>query len=175
MASLRDFARLDEQELKEADLNSGITSTLDLARGRATELQVALETALSPLPLVTCYPARINQVLLSLVTNALDACKPGGCVRVGTCAKANGVQIAVSDTGSGIPPHVLGKIFDPFFTTKAQGKGTGLGLSIIYGIVRSHGGTIAVESTSPSGNAHRRRSADPTPARRSAAGTTLAT
>ena len=151
VASLRDFARLDEQELKEADLNAGIASTLDLARGRAAELQVALETVLAPLPLVTCYPARINQVVLNLVTNALDACKPGGCVTVGTCAKADGVEIAVSDTGSGIPPDVLGKIFDPFFTTKSQGKGTGLGLSISYGIVRSHGGTIAVKSTSCSG------------------------
>ena len=103
------------------------------------------------MPLVTCYPARINQVVLSLVTNALDACKPGGRVTVGTCAKGDGVEIEVSDTGSGIPPEVLGKIFDPFFTTKSQGKGTGLGLSISYGIVRSHGGTIAVESTSPGG------------------------
>ena len=151
VASLRDFARLDEQELKEADLNTGIASTLDLARGRASELQVALETVLAPLPLVTCYPARINQVVLSLVTNALDACKPGGRVIVGTCAKEDGVEIAVTDTGTGIPPDVLGKIFDPFFTTKSQGKGTGLGLSISYGIVRSHGGTIAVESTSPGG------------------------
>ncbi|WP_406694394.1 ATP-binding protein [Singulisphaera sp. Ch08] len=151
VASLRDFARLDEQELKEADLNRGIASTLDLARGRACELQVALETVLAPLPLVTCYPARINQVVLSLVTNAVDACKPGGRVIVGTCAKEDGVEITVTDTGTGIPPDVLGKIFDPFFTTKSQGKGTGLGLSISYGIVRAHGGTIAVESTSPGG------------------------
>lgn len=151
VASLRDFARLDEQELKEANLNTGIASTLDLARGRASELQVALETVLVPLPLVTCYPARINQVVLNLVTNALDACRPGGRVLVGTSAKEDGVQIAVIDTGTGIPPDVLGKIFDPFFTTKFQGKGTGLGLSISYGIVRSHGGTIAVESTSPGG------------------------
>ncbi|SIO65071.1 His Kinase A (phospho-acceptor) domain-containing protein [Singulisphaera sp. GP187] len=151
VASLRDFARLDEQELKEADLNTGIASTLDLARGRASELQVALETVLGPLPMVTCYPARINQVVLSLVTNALDACKPGGRVIIGTCVKEDGVEIAVTDTGTGIPPDVLGKIFDPFFTTKSQGKGTGLGLSISYGIVRSHGGTIAVESTSPGG------------------------
>jgi signal transduction histidine kinase len=151
VASLRDFARLDEQELKEADLNAGIASTLDLTRGRASELQVALEAVLAPLPLVTCYPARINQVVLSLVTNALDACKPGGRVTVGTCAKEDGVEIAVTDTGTGIPPDVLGKIFDPFFTTKSQGKGTGLGLSISYGIVRSHCGTIAVESTSPGG------------------------
>jgi signal transduction histidine kinase len=61
------------------------------------------------------------------------------------------VEIEVRDTGSGIPPEVLDKIFDPFFTTKSQGKGTGLGLSISYGIVRSHGGTISVESTSPGG------------------------
>ncbi len=103
MASLRDFARLDEQELKDADLNTGIASTLDLARGRASELQVALETVLVPLPLVTCYPARINQVVLNLVTNALDACKPGGRVLVGTSAREDGVEIAVTDTGTGIP------------------------------------------------------------------------
>ena len=151
VASLRDFAHLDEQGLKEADLNAGIVSTLELARGRAAELQVALEARLSPLPLVTCYPAKINQAVLSLVTNALDACKPGGRVTVGTCTKGDGVEIEVSDTGCGIPPEVIDKIFDPFFTTKPQGQGTGLGLSISYGIVRSHSGTISVESTSPDG------------------------
>src|SRR5439155_6042995 len=97
--------------------------------------------------MVSCYPAKINQVVLNLVTNAIDACPPGSKVTVGTRVAADGVEIIVSDTGSGIDPAIREKIFDPFFTTKPQGKGTGLGLSISYGIVQGHGGTIDLEST----------------------------
>jgi PAS domain S-box-containing protein len=144
---LRDFARLDESELQEVDLNAGIESTLNIIQGQARKQQVALDLDLAPLPMVSCYPAKINQVVLNLVTNAIDACPPGSKVMVGTRSAADGVEIIVSDTGSGIDPSIREKIFDPFFTTKPQGKGTGLGLSISYGIVQAHGGTIAFEST----------------------------
>jgi signal transduction histidine kinase len=102
---------------------------------------------LSPLPGVTCQPAKINQVVLNLVANAIDACPDGGTVTVRTCVVADGgVEIRVIDTGTGIAPDVREKIFDPFFTTKPQGQGTGLGLSISHGIVADHGGRIDVES-----------------------------
>jgi two-component system NtrC family sensor kinase len=143
---LRDFARLDEADLKDVDLNDGIRSTLTFLQGEAQKQQVALEAELSALPPVCCYPAKINQVVLNLVTNAVEASAPGGRVTVHTRPAADGVEIHVIDTGRGIDPAIRGKIFDPFFTTKPIGKGTGLGLSISYGVVQAHGGRIDVES-----------------------------
>jgi signal transduction histidine kinase len=143
---LRDFARLDESDLEEVDLNSGIESTLNIIQGHAKRKHVQLVSELEPLPRVTCYPAKVNQVVMNLVGNAIDASHDGGEVRVHTHADADHVTIEVRDNGTGIPPAIREKIFDPFFTTKPQGEGTGLGLSISYGIVRDHGGTIVVES-----------------------------
>jgi signal transduction histidine kinase len=152
---LRDFARIDESELKEVDLNGGIATTVEIMRPLAIQQQVALETDLEPLPMVTCYAAKINQVVLNLVANAIDASPAGGLVTVRSrpsppgapSYQAQGVRIDVIDEGSGIDPAIRDKIFDPFFTTKPVGKGTGLGLSISYGIVQSQGGRIEVDST----------------------------
>jgi len=146
---LRDFARQesigDQQE--DADLIPGIQSTLNIVAGLARRHGVELSSDLQPLPGVTCSPAKINQVVLNLVTNAVDACQPGGKVTVsGRPAGEDAVEIRVADTGSGIPPEIRERIFDPFFTTKPQGQGTGLGLSISHGIIRDQGGTISVES-----------------------------
>jgi PAS domain S-box-containing protein len=143
---LRDFARLDESDLQEADLRAGIDSTLHIIRSRAKKQEVELVAELAPLPPVTCYPAKVNQVVLNLVANAIDACPPGGTVTVRTAARDSGVEIHVLDTGTGIAPAVRDKVFDPFFTTKPPGQGTGLGLSISYQIVQDHGGTIAFDS-----------------------------
>ncbi len=145
---LRDFARLDQGNVQEEiDLNAGITSTLDLIQGRARLQNVVLEVELGSLPRVTCSPAKINQVVLNLGVNAIDACSAGGKVTIRTCAVPGGVEIHVIDTGSGIDPAIRDKIFDPFFTTKPPGKGTGLGLSISHAIVEEHGGQIEVDST----------------------------
>jgi signal transduction histidine kinase len=110
---------------------------------------VSLETDLGTLPPVVCYAAKINQVVMNLVSNAIDACSAGDRVTVRTRADGDGVEIRVEDTGSGIDPSIRDKIFDPFFTTKPQGQGTGLGLSITYGIVQAHGGRIEVEPAEP--------------------------
>jgi signal transduction histidine kinase len=144
---LRDFARLDESERKEADLNDGIRSTVAIIQSQAKKQGVELHLDLQPLPQVTCYPAKVNQVVLNLLTNAIDACNGGGKVTVRTAPAEGGVEIHVSDTGRGIDPAVRGKIFDPFFTTKPPGHGTGLGLSISYGIVQDHGGRLTFDST----------------------------
>ena len=144
---LRDFARIDESELKEVDLNAGIANTVEIMRPLAIQQQVALEMDLDTLPLVTCYAAKINQVVLNLVANAIDASPPGGLVTVRSRPSAEGVQIDVIDEGCGIDPAIRDKIFDPFFTTKPVGKGTGLGLSISYGIVHSQGGRIELDSS----------------------------
>jgi signal transduction histidine kinase len=143
---LRNFARLDESELKEADLNEGIESTTDLLRGEALQRGVALELSLAQLPILTCYPAKINQMLFNVMTNAIEACPVGGGVTVQSLATAEGVEIRIADTGVGIDPAIRDKVFDPFFTTKPPGKGIGLGLSISYAIVHEHGGRITFES-----------------------------
>jgi two-component system, NtrC family, sensor kinase len=144
---LRDFVRLDDAELKEVDVNDNVTSSLTLLRSQASARGISLVEDLVALPPLTCYPAKINQVLLSVVSNAIEACDPGGTVTVISRPGPDlGVSLVVIDTGCGIDPAIRGRIFDPFFTTKPVGQGTGLGLAISYGIVKAHGGTIEVES-----------------------------
>jgi PAS domain S-box-containing protein len=150
---LRNFAQLDDSETHEENLNDGVASTANIIGGRAKAQGVELEVDLARLPLVTCYPGKINQVVLNLLTNAIDACSAGGKVTVRTRPGPNGVEIHVLDTGCGIAPAIREKIFDPFFTTKPVGRGTGLGLSISYGIIQAHGGTIEVDSA-PGRGAH---------------------
>jgi signal transduction histidine kinase len=149
---LRDFARLDESDLHEIDLNAGIESTVNIVHGKAKKKRVQVDLQLAPLPMVSCYPAKINQVVMNLVTNAIDASPEGGQVTVRTEPHDSTVRISVSDTGKGVPREIRGRIFDPFFTTKPVGEGTGLGLSISYGIVHDHGGTIEV-GDAPEGGA----------------------
>ncbi len=146
VAGLRNFARLDEAELKEADVNEGIIATVNIMRLKARELGIRLELDLKPLPPLLCYPGKVNQVVLNLVANAIDASAEGGTVSVRTSPLADGVEIHVVDEGAGIAPSIRDRIFDPFFTTKAVGKGTGLGLSIGSSIVEAHGGRLGVES-----------------------------
>jgi signal transduction histidine kinase len=144
---LRDFARLDSSDMHDVDLNEGVESTVNIIRGRAKKKRVTVETHLGSMPMVNCYPAKINQVIMNLVANAIDACDEGGRVDVTTRRGSDDdIEIEVVDTGAGIDPKIREKIFDPFFTTKPPGEGTGLGLSISYGIVQDHGGTIRVES-----------------------------
>ncbi len=149
---LRDFARLDESDLSDVDINVGIESTANIIRNRATERQVTIELALTPMPALSCYPAKINQVVLNLLANAIDASKSGDAVTIRTGATDGHAIIEVIDTGCGIDPSIRERIFDPFFTTKPPGKGTGLGLSISYGIVQDHGGAIQVESEAGRGS-----------------------
>lgn len=151
---LRDFARLDEGDIQEVDLNVGVTSTLNIIQGKAATNRVSLAADLNPIPKVACYPGKINQVIMNLLANAIDACEPEGKVTVRTepAAGALGVLIHIIDNGSGIAAAVMDRIFDPFFTTKPVGQGTGLGLSISYGIVKAHGGTISVSSQPGAGS-----------------------
>jgi two-component system, NtrC family, sensor kinase len=165
VGDLRDFARLDESDISEVDLNDGIRSTVNLISGRARDQGIELVVDLGPLPPLTCSPGKLNQVVLNLLSNAIDATPAGGTVTVSTHAVATGedpatatapgpgIAIGINDTGPGIDPAIRDRIFDPFFTTKPVGKGTGLGLSLSYGIIRDHGGTIRVESL-PDQGAH---------------------
>jgi two-component system NtrC family sensor kinase len=151
VADLSDFAHLEEAQFKEADLNAGIGTTVRLMQSLADLRQVKLEANLAPVPLTTCFPAKINLVVQSLISNAIDACPTGGRVVIETRSGDGTIEIGVSDNGCGIAPAIRDRIFDPFFTTKPIGKGTGLGLSISYGIVKDHAGVIDVVSSPGAG------------------------
>jgi two-component system, NtrC family, sensor kinase len=120
---------------------------------------VTIETQFEPaLPVVPASPSEMQQVLLNLVNNAIDALdEKGGVVTIRTRTEADQVVIEVTDNGHGIPASQLTRIFEPFFTTKPVGEGTGLGLSICYGLVRKHGGDITVESEPGVGSTFRVR------------------
>ena len=152
MRDLRDFARLDQSDLHDTDINAGIESTVNIIHGMARKKHVEIALQLRPLPLVAVYPAKINQVIMNLISNAIDAAKDGGHVTVQTEVEERHIRITVTDDGHGVPEEIRDRIFDPFFTTKPIGQGTGLGLSISYGIVQDHGGTMHVSNV-PGGGA----------------------
>jgi signal transduction histidine kinase len=144
---LREFARADLGDWTDVDVNEGVASTANIIRGRANGAAVALDLDLRPVSFVHGNPGKLNQVVMNLLANAIDASRAGGRVWARTRSTPAGVVIEIQDEGAGIPPDVLERIFDPFFTTKPPGQGTGLGLSITYGIVRDHHGSIDVQST----------------------------
>ncbi len=152
---LRNFARLDEATFQTADIDEGIRQTLMILREPARDASVTLTMDLRLERPHPCFPAKLNQVVLNLVNNAIDACGPGGQVVVRSREQEESVEIAVIDDGHGISQQHMSKIFDPFFTTKPVGKGTGLGLSISYRIIREHHGTIQVEPSPGGGTTFR--------------------
>jgi len=106
----------------------------------------------TPLPHIMGNRGRLQQVLMNLLLNAVDAMPDGGTIGVRASASAGRVRLTVSDTGVGISAEHLENIYDPFFTTKPRGQGTGLGLSVSYGIVKEHAGTLSVESNPGEGS-----------------------
>jgi signal transduction histidine kinase len=147
---LRLFARVDEGDWTDVDLNPGIESSINIIKGYARKRGVRIVMDLGALPLIRCRAARIHQVIVNLLTNAIDACADDeGVVTVHTQTEPEemGVRIVIEDNGTGIDPAIRERIFDPFFTTKPLGQGTGLGLSISYGIIQEHGGRIEVQSS----------------------------
>ena len=142
---LKDFARLDESSMKEADLNQCVQSTANIVRNEIRYV-ADLDLKLGNIPPVVCNPQQINQVIANLLVNAAHAIEGHGRITVSTSSELDQVFLTVSDTGCGIPAEILTRIFDPFFTTKEVGKGTGLGLNISYDIVKKHGGEITIES-----------------------------
>jgi signal transduction histidine kinase len=155
--NLCDFARLNQAEREQFDLNAGLRSTLEMLVHEKKKRNIDVETDLGDLPFVEGYPGKINQVLLNLILNAMQACQDSGKVRIATYRDRGGVCVEVRDNGCGIPPENRPRLFDPFFTTKPVGQGTGLGLSISFGIIRDHGGTIEVESALGAGSVFRVR------------------
>jgi signal transduction histidine kinase len=161
VSSLRTFSRLDEADCKEADIHAGIDSTLVILEHRikATSRRPAIQVIkqYGDLPLVECYPGQLNQVIMNILTNAIDALEERdehrstevmkespSTIKIQTqWLEPDQVTIRISDNGPGIPESAQQRIFDPFFTTKAVGKGTGIGMSISHQIItEKHGGQI---------------------------------
>jgi PAS domain S-box-containing protein len=144
---LLDFSQQDEPEFAPTDINHVVDRVLVLTTHLFAPNRIRLETGFGQgLPNVMLDRHMIEQVLMNLVLNAVQAMKDGGGLTIRTSVVEGVCLIEVRDTGSGIPPSVLPRIFDPFFTTKSEGEGTGLGLSVSLGIVERHGGKILVDS-----------------------------
>ncbi len=149
---LRTFSRLDETELKKVSLHEGLDSTLVLLRSNMpVNVQVVREYA--TVPAVECFPGKLNQVFMNIMSNAVYAMdkKHSGqteTLTVGTILHdPDHVMVRIADTGIGMQDSIKEKIFDPFFTTKEIGEGTGLGLSIVFSIIEKHKGKVLVHST----------------------------
>jgi signal transduction histidine kinase len=156
--NLRDFARLDEAEFADTDLNTALASAIEILCHETSKKDIRLETHFETLPPVPCHPGKVNQVFLNLLSNAIQASAPGGVVEARTHIDAGKeVVIDIVDHGTGIRPEFLPRLFEPFFTTKPIGQGTGLGLSVSFGIVRDHGGTIEVDTEVGRGSTFRIR------------------
>jgi len=144
---LLDFSQQHEPEFSPTDINQVVDRVLVLTTHLFAPNGIVLEAALGlGLPSLWVDRHMIEQVLMNLILNAVQAMKNGGVLTIRTSVAEGICRVEVSDTGSGIPPAVLPRIFDPFFTTKGEGEGTGLGLSVSLGIVERHGGKILVES-----------------------------
>lgn len=156
--SLQNFSRLDENDVKTIDLQKNIESTLVILGSHARKHNVIINTNFDENnSYIECFPASLNQVLVNLISNAIDAVseKPNPEINISTKVIDNTCHIEVIDNGKGISSKNIDKIFDPFFTTKEVGKGTGLGLSITYNIIKKHNGNIKVSSEINKGTSFR--------------------
>ncbi len=165
VSSLRNFSRLDEAEIKSVDIHEGIESTLQILRYRMNHLQcngIEIVKEYGTLPYVECYPGQLNQVLMNILTNAVDALKeltqthtrrhPTISIYTELIAGEK-VRIRIGDNGLGMTEKVCSQVFNPFFTTKPVGSGTGLGLSVSYSIiVKQHRGDLRCNSTPGEGS-----------------------
>jgi PAS domain S-box-containing protein len=144
---LLEFSQQHEPEFSPANINEVVERVLVLTEHALAAKRIALEKQLQPdLPALMVDRHMMEQVLMNLILNAVQAIKDGGTITIRTRAQDGICRVAVEDTGCGIPSHVLPHIFDPFFTTKGTGEGTGLGLSVSLGLVERHGGQILVDS-----------------------------
>jgi len=144
---LLDFSQQHNPELALADINQVVKRVLLLTDHLFVPHRVQLETALSPdIPELMIDRHMMEQVLMNLVLNAIQAMRAGGVLTIRTSMDEAHCLVRIQDSGCGISSSVLPRIFDPFFTTKNEGEGTGLGLSVSLGIVERHGGRIFVES-----------------------------
>jgi two-component system NtrC family sensor kinase len=147
---LRTFSRLDEGSVKSVSVKECVQSVLTISKHRLGERIQVVATFGEP-DVIECYAGLLNQAVMNLVSNAIDAIEGEGTLTITTGEKDGEYRISVGDTGSGIPEALRHRVCEPFFTTKPPGQGTGLGLSITYSIVQKHGGTLDIESNGERG------------------------
>ena len=153
---LRVFSRLDEDSLKRANINEGLESTMIIANNLLNKIKVIEEYG--DLPLVECYPGKLNQVFLNIISNAAYAVQKrfgdaaGGEMMIATTHDQKDVFITIKDNGTGMDAGTRKKIFEPFFTTKEVGEGTGLGMSIAYNTIKKHNGQVTINSAPGEGS-----------------------
>lgn len=148
VTNLLDFSKPKAASMRVVGINTLVADTLPLVRNmlHVSNIDLRLDTAPDE-TWVLADTAQMHQVLVNLITNAIQSMRPGGKLRVATRVEpGQTARIVIADNGQGIPPDALPHIFDPFFSTKGT-EGTGLGLSVSYGIVKNHGGRLRVEST----------------------------
>lgn len=146
---LLDFSRQTKPEKMPANINHILLECVSLVEKQPLFHNIEIEKDfVGNLPLISVDPSQIQQVFMNMIINAAEAMEGSGRLTVETRFDPldNSVDVMFTDTGQGIKEEDMQRLFDPFFTTKEVGHGTGLGLAISYGIVRKHGGTIAVES-----------------------------
>jgi signal transduction histidine kinase len=152
--SLLTFARRGSVQRELHVLNAIVEDTLALVERDMVKHNIRIQRNIAPTPSIYCDPGQLTQVILNLLTNARDSMldMDGGVITVDLAQRGQQLELAVRDTGCGIPADMLDQVFQPFVTTKgamggSKTPGTGLGLSISYGIIEGHGGTIAIDST----------------------------
>ncbi|MDB5257492.1 MAG: hypothetical protein JWM14_2187 [Chitinophagaceae bacterium] len=149
VTGLKTFSRLDESDVKTANVNDGIESTLTMVRSAIPE-NIKIVKHLGAIPIIECFPGKLNQVFMNTFNNAIHAIeetKAGGTLTISSYVlDEDHICVSVEDTGIGMTPETKAKIFEPFFTTKDVGQGTGLGMSIVFTIIESHKGDINIET-----------------------------
>jgi signal transduction histidine kinase len=149
---LKSFSRVEKGELQSLNIHEGIDTALLLLKNKYKDHVEITKNYEEDIPLIKCFPGKINQALLNIISNAVDSIDEKGEIIITTEKTNKNIHISIKDTGCGMPKNVLEKLFDPFFTTKPIGKGTGLGLSITYGIIQEHNGSINVKSVPDKGS-----------------------
>jgi len=147
---LRTFSRLDEGEYKAISMQECVDAVLTIQQHRFGE-RITASTHIEQPDIVSCYPSLISQAVMNLVSNAIDAITGEGAIRIFAGDRGSCYEIAVEDTGTGIPMDLRERVIEPFFTTKPVGSGTGLGLAITYSIVQKHGGTFELKDAEGGG------------------------
>ncbi len=142
---LRSFSRLDEEKPQLFNIHEGIDSALILLHNQIKN-NIKVQKDFGDLKEIECFPSKLNQVIMNILTNSIQAIDGKGEIFIQTISSDIGIKIIIKDDGIGMTPEVKRHIFDPFYTTKDVGKGTGLGLSIAYGIIEQHNGIIDVIS-----------------------------
>jgi signal transduction histidine kinase len=149
VSNLLAFARQQKTAHRRFQLNDLINKVILLFKHKMELQNVRLNIALADdLPPMLGDPGQIQQCLVNLLFNAMEAMPEGGRIAIRTVWESSGnlIRLEVEDTGAGIPKDMLSRIFEPFFSTKDQDKGVGLGLSVVYGIIKEHHGSIYVKS-----------------------------